>query len=522
MDVDDEFQPTSLPTKSIPSSKRPNLAQALFDFLHHKNIIDMDEKLERLQHSAKENRPTSASKQRPMIPETDEIIHDNFLRMSTNDSVQPLKGIIRPGYEEMYGIFARREIKREEIILSWCGVVVAAADFETHKKEIANYQHVLEYAMEYEHPNGEGMVVCPRLNKNGFPDPTRNTYFDSCWACLINEPMSKTRTRVYYDHKLEKHVFKHQTVRVKKNSANARIAVAGGLPIIVACENIAKGDEITMRYSENKSGKHSYSGGYPVGDHPVHPHKWCKTPRVVWSDIKDIGYPSPPTIVKTRYLLMEYHNIAHAIEEKIREMKEKHMLDELQYSNESKGLYADHVSDICTTWQNVVKAIEETFYAIKIHDLSRKRMNKKIQLLNLIFSPIGWHPEWNTALRKKIKSALFMNHENKLVYDTMVYIWKSIKTYGENLRCIRLTAKKSVGIRNLMTEHHTEPEVLQAGPIFQMLDTVCAEFSAVKNFDEFVSDEMMLTMRIYYDGITFKDIFDDKNHSFFSETIPDE
>ena len=85
----------------------------------------------------------------------------------------------------------------------------------------------------------------------------------------------------------------------------------------------------------------------------------------------------------------------------------------------------------------------------------------------------------------------------KIFDDVLIFsLLSNIKTYGENLQRVQFTAKKSVGIQNLMREYHTEPEVLQAGHIFEILDTLCVElFATVKNFDTPVSDEIMVTMK---------------------------
>jgi hypothetical protein len=380
---------------------------------------------------------------------------ESFSSYTTNASVIPMRGSFRSEFDEMMGIVAVRDIPAGTLILTWSGVDVDASTFESTKDQLCNKEHVLEYALEYGTEFGT-RVVCPRLNHDGRPElglsdtPT----LDVCWACLINEPAP---------HHVTRYNFKEQAFHLrrlsKKQKANARIAVTGGRAIILACEDIKRGDEITMRYTDAYKGQHSYNAGmYKVGEHAS--RRRCEDIHIEWNDLNRL--PATPVDVFTRYLLPKHHTEADAINTLLRHTRqliaiEKQSLEDKQHSFASRR---DMIPTV--TWQDVEHAQKAAARTMLSLGLWKKLQSLRTRLMYILFVPIYIEGEWLIDERRTLHRALFVPPTSTLVTANVVDVWRQIDAIVTDGRRTNVEITVSDELETLLEEHGSEDEVADA------------------------------------------------------------
>ncbi len=401
--------------------------------------------------------------------ETGERVRDSksFFALATNDAlVHVVKGVLRQNYKEMYGVVATTFIPAGTMILSWPGVDVDEATFLESKPLICNKEHVLEYAMTYQTEDGTTRVVCPRLTAQGKPSTTATGEYDACWACFINEPMLHHRMR-YVNETIQ---FKYTKKRVK---ANSRYTIRGNRPVVVTCQDIKEGDEITMRYGDDRS----YSKGiYSVGDHasvggcpnyPSEPAHWSERP----------GVPSDSVFV--RYLLPEYHSMAEQVYNELVELEQAKAdaNHAQQRANQTYSVRREHVATY--KWQQVDDACVETVQRLLSYEDRPKIRRIRIRLFFLFFAPLDMmpsseNPDWHIELRRNIRE--YMRHStSELMHEAVFDIWRSICTIADDGRARVVECPLTDDTANLL--HDFPDETQEAQRVHDALVSICKELT---------------------------------------------
>lgn len=375
----------------------------------------------------------------------------SFVSYATNASVLPIKASFRPGFEDMMGIVAVENIPAGALILAWSGVDVDADEFQRTRDHLCNREHVLAYALEYVTDSGP-RVVCPRLNQYGRPEvaPTATPSLDVCWACLINEPMQGQRA----SYRFEKQAIVF--TKSKKNKANARIAVAGGRAIVIACEQIKKGDEITMRYTDAYKGKHSYNAGeYRVGAHAAQRH--CPDIHIHWTDLSALS--AAPEDVFKRYLLPRDHGMATSIDSLLKTERRQVAMERQKADDRLRSF--SHRRDMIPTmiWRDVERAQEAAVRVMLQHDSRTKLHALRVRIIYILFVPLEIEPVWMLDERRIIHHALFDQPETPLVVDVVVYIWKQLDAIVTDGRRKIVDCMVTKELATLLEEHSDEAEV---------------------------------------------------------------
>lgn len=397
----------------------------------------------------------------PMVP--DESPRHSFLALATSTRVQPVRGEFREGFPEMYGLVATTGIAAGELIVTWPGVDVDEPTFVASLPHLCNRSHVMEYAMTYSpHENATARVVCPRLTAEGRPSPTAVGEFDACWACFINEPMLHARVKL-------KGTVLHRRVTKKRVKANARYVVSGGRPVVVACEDITPGDEITMRYADGRGyskglytpGEHASVGKCPVGPSE---YEWTETDR-----------PSPPLPIHVRYLAPSDHARAHELREAM-DRREEAELDAKRVRRETERSYPVRRAAIGDVEWTVVRARRKSCLDTLLSLDHRPTVRRtRVLLFVLLFAPLDEFPEWEADVRRRFREQTARSTRT-LLNGTIEDVWKQLTTLGADAK-LRVVRSRPTELEELLHEFPEEPEIVDAERRLSALDATLQDLT---------------------------------------------
>lgn len=421
----DAFRRKSIFPETFEVAKRDDFVRP-----QQQQVLQQDETLQQEHTSLAKALMDFMDKKEPPLPELNDIIETStnemeheesssesldFLSLSKNPIVKPIYGLFRgEKHGKMYGIVATQDIAPGQLVLTWTGVDVDTETYIATLSQTCNREHLITYSIDYEaDASGKKQMrtICPRLDYDGKPNIDETSYFDSSWACLVNEPMKHERMVLLKESPVTLRPYK-----ARNNKANCRIATVSNRLVILACRKIEKHEEITMRYRDDKR----YSRGkYTPGEFA--PVKHCPASmNITWTE----EAPDPPSDIFTRYLLPRFHSMAGHLHLKLQE--------ELKQDDEEEDdqTFEDFIPDMQVyDWPKVEKNQDVVISKIFAY-ADKKTIGIKSRFAVLLFGDYESEHVLTSSM-KTVQCALFTK-PSLILHETLYDIWTQIATLVES------------------------------------------------------------------------------------------
>ena len=183
----------------------------------------------------------------------------------------------------------------------------------------------------------------------------------------------------------------------------------GGLPVVLACQDILPGEEITMRYTQTTDG--TEKSPYPIGKGAA--EEDCPSFEVEWTDTSIRTYPTAPLPVPLRYIIPRDHDAAKRLYE----------MEVIPSLPEIPGVYS--VSNLLSLQCDSIWKLKG--YARR----DTKLFKKKVFLFNCLFSAlVGREAD---RVSKNIRDYL-TRPVDPLLVSVAVNFWEQVRDATDDIR----------------------------------------------------------------------------------------